>query len=110
MTNQPHLFEQTLPDAALAAKESLAGGEAKRQADLDKLGRRVLRERLRRARIPDQVALCGINYYNRSPRTRANGSFWDDCIRCGQPLQYYDTYEEAKAHNRECKNPTGPSL
>ena len=106
MPAQLHLsFEQALLDAVRSAKASSvrAKQESKRQAELDKLGRRLQRESARRERTPDQVALCGLYYYNRSPRTRANGSFWHNCVRCGQPLQYYDSCEEAQAHNRECQ-------
>jgi len=113
MQTQLHLtFEQALLDAARVARDSLARAkaEAKRQAELDKLGRRLQRETARRERTPDQVALCGLYYYNRSPRTRANGSFWHNCVRCGKALQYYDTYEEAKANNRECQNPSPARL
>jgi len=113
MQTQLHLtFEQALLDAARAAKDSLARAraEAKRQAELDGLGRRVQRETARRERTPDQVALCGLHFYNRSPRTRATGNFWHNCVRCGKPLQYYDTYEEAQANNRDCQPPSNPPL
>jgi hypothetical protein len=97
-------FEQARLDAEQAAKESAAKAraEAKRQEELDKLGRRVARDYARRQKISDQVALCGLYYYTRSPHNRAVGNYWRNCVRCGKPLQYYDSYEEAKAHNEEC--------
>ena len=100
-------FEQAARDAEQAAKDSAAKtkAEATRKEELDKLGRRVVREYARRQKIPDQVALCGLYYYTRSPHNRALGNFWRNCIRCGKPLKYYDSYEEAKAHNSECSRP-----
>ena len=86
--------------AALAAK-----AEAKRKAELDKIGRRAIREMERRRKIPDQVALCGTRFYSRSPHNRDTGCHWHTCVGCGQPLRYYDTYEEAQANNRECRRP-----
>jgi hypothetical protein len=84
--------------AALAAKAA-----AKRQAELDKLSRRVMRDHERKQKQPDQVALCGINFYTRSPRDRARGTSWTLCASCGKPLRYFDTYEQAQAANGECR-------
>jgi hypothetical protein len=44
--------------------------QAKHKEQLDKLGRRVAREFARRQKVPDQVSLCGLYYYTRSPHNR----------------------------------------
>ena len=74
-------------------------------AELNTVARPVSRVNPRRQRIPDQVALCGSNFYNSSPHTRALGNFWRHCRHCGRPIHYYDTYAEAQANNRECGGP-----
>jgi hypothetical protein len=105
MENQTLLsFEHANIAARKAAEVFMAhvNAEAEREEEMAKMERHWKREIVRRERIPDQVALCGLYFYNRSPHTRGNGNFWRNCVRCGRPLQYFDTYEEAQANNREC--------
>jgi hypothetical protein len=105
-------FEQARIDAEFAtqaaklqAKLAARAQRAilKRQAEIDKSTRRLMREHERKQKQPDQVAVCGINFYPLSPRERKRGCYWTHCRQCGKPLRYFDTYEEAQAHNGECK-------
>lgn len=90
-------FEQTVADAKDAAAQAKLQAKLaaqaqrailKRQAELDKIGRRVMRECKRRERTPDEYARCGIRWYCRSPRDRAIGCYWMHCHTCGQALIY----------------------
>ena len=76
---------------------------ATRQAELDKLSRRIHRELFSHEKRDDRVALCGISFYSSSPHDRARGNHWTHCASCGKSLRYFDTYEEAQAANRECR-------
>jgi hypothetical protein len=105
-------FEQATVDAELAAayaklQAKLAAKAQrailKRQAELDKMTRRFKRETIARSKQADGYALCGISFYSVSPHQRDRGNYWRTCSRCGRPLQYYPTYDEAKAHLRECR-------
>ena len=108
MENQILLpFEQANLAARKAAQDFVAraNAEAEREEESARMERRWKRENARRERVPDQVALCGLYFYNRSPHTRGNGNFWRNCVRCGKPLHYFDTYEEAQANKGECTLP-----
>ena len=107
-------FEQTTVDAERAAvaarlhaKEAARVQRAilKQQAEMDKSTRRLMRHHAWKQKQPDQVAVCGINFYTLSPRERARGCYWTHCRTCGKALRYFDTYEEAKAANGECQRP-----
>ena len=87
--------------ARLAAKAQRA--ILKRQAEIDKSTRRLMRDHARKQKQPDQVAVCGINFYTLSPRDRERGCYWTHCRQCGKALRYFDTYEQAQAANGECK-------
>ena len=105
-------FEQSIVnakhDAAMAklkAKQAARVQRAilKRQAEMDKSTRRMFRHQAWKEKQPDQVAVCGINFYTLSPRERARGCYWTHCHKCGKALRYFDTYEQAHANNGECK-------
>jgi hypothetical protein len=105
-------FEQERIDAELAtaaaklqAKLAAKAQRAilKRQAEIDKNTRRIMREHERKKKQADQVAVCGINFYTLSPREREIGCYWTHCRTCGKPLRWFKTYEKAQAHNGECK-------
>lgn len=105
-------FEQSRVDAELAAQAAKLHARLaaraqrailKRQAEIEKSTRRLMREHERGKKQPDQVAVCGINYYPLSPRERDRGCYWTHCRTCGKALRYFDTYEQAKAANGECK-------
>ena len=105
-------FEQAIidaeQDAAMAKlKAELAARKqreaAKRQEEMEKSTRRLMRDHARKQKQPDQVAVCGINFYTLSPRERARGCYWTHCRQCGKALRYFDTYEQAQANNGECK-------
>ena len=90
-------FEQTTVDAELAAaaaklQAKLAAkaqrANEKRQAELDKISRRVMRDHERKQRTPNEHAQCGIRWYCRSPREVARGTYWRHCHACGQLLIY----------------------
>ena len=90
-------FEQAAVDADLAAANAKLQAKLaakaqrailKRQAELDKLSRRVMRDHERKQKIPHEHAQCGIRWYCRSPRDIARGSYWTHCLACGQPLVY----------------------
>jgi hypothetical protein len=90
-------FEQAAVDAELAAATAKLQAKLatkaqrailKRQAELEKLSRRIAREQAAKDRTPDEHAQCGIRWYCRSPRDRARGSYWTHCHACGQPLIY----------------------
>jgi hypothetical protein len=98
MNNQTLLaFEQATVDTELAAlsRRSAAKADAKaqraiqkRQAELDKMSRRLARQIAHKERTPDEHAQCGIRWYCRSPRDRDCGSYWTHCHACGQALIY----------------------
>ena len=105
-------FEQAIIDADRAAQMAKLSAKlaarkqreaAKRQAEIDKSTRRLMRDHARKQKQPDQVAVCGINFYTLSPRERNRGCYWTHCRRCGKALRYFDTYEQAQAANGECK-------
>ena len=105
-------FEQERIDAELAAAAAKLQAKLaakaqrailKRQAEIDKNTRRIMRDHERKKRQPDQVAVCGINFYTLSPRERERGCYWKECRTCGKPLRCFNTYEEAQAHNGECQ-------
>ena len=105
-------FEQAILDAKLDAETAklntkLAARKqreaAKRQAEIEKSSRRLMRDHARKQKQPDQVAVCGINFYTLSPRERNRGCYWTHCRQCGKALRYFDTYEQAQANNGECK-------
>ncbi|HOX60208.1 MAG TPA: hypothetical protein PLC99_25305 [Verrucomicrobiota bacterium] len=87
-------FEQTIVDAAAAAKAAAAQAkaDAKRKKESEKLSRRLAREAAYRRKHPPGSAQCGINWY-------PAGSGWTHCHKCGQPL-IYTTDRDAKP--REC--------
>ncbi|MCX6896785.1 MAG: hypothetical protein NTZ16_15100 [Verrucomicrobia bacterium] len=70
--------------------------------ELEKADRRLQIDAKTRSKRPDKYALCGKNYYSVSPHELEHGKYWRTCARCGKPLQYYSTYEEAQANRREC--------
>lgn len=82
-------------NAKLAARQQHEA--AKREEEMEKSTRRLMREHARKQKQPDQVAVCGINFYTLSPRERARGCYWRHCHKCGKALHYFDTYEEAEA-------------
>ncbi len=88
-------------NAKLAARQQREA--AKREEEMEKSTRRLMREHARKQKQPDQVAVCGINFYTLSPRERSRGCYWTHCHKCGKALRYFDTYEEAEANNSECK-------
>jgi hypothetical protein len=105
-------FEQTIVDAEHAAEAArLHAKEAarvqrailKKKAEMDKSNRRMFRHQAWKEKQPDQVAVCGINFYTLSPRERNRGCYWTHCHRCGKALRYFDSYAEAEANNGECK-------
>ena len=105
-------FEQTIIDAERAAQMAKLSAKlaarkqreaAKRQAEIDKSTRRLMRDHARKQKQPDQVAVCGINFYTLSPRERNRGCYWTHCRHCGKALRYFDSCEEAQAANGECK-------
>ena len=107
-------FEQAIVDAKhdaqmaklnakLAARKQREA--ANRQEEIEKSTRRLMRDHERKQKQPDQVAVCGINFYALSPRERDRGCYWTHCHKCGKALRYFDTYEEAKAANGECRRP-----
>jgi hypothetical protein len=105
MQNQTLLSFEHANLAARKAAEvfiSRANAEAEDEERPAQTRSRWKPETIRRDKIPDQVALCGPYFYNRSPYTRGNGNFWRNCVHCGKPLRYFDTYEDAQANNREC--------
>ena len=63
-------------------------GISKRQAELDKLHRRVVCEHERKQMQPHEQAQCGIRWYSRSPRDVEHGNYWKRCHACGQLLIY----------------------
>ena len=74
------------------------------QAKADELNRqfsreRFIREEKRRKRQEDgqRVACCGINIY-----FGGNRAGWQACHRCGSPLRYYDSMDEAFKNNLGC--------
>ena len=83
-------FEQAAVDAAQAVRDAAAQAKAdvQRQAELDKMTRRLDRDRERKYRTPDEHAQCGIRWYCRSPRDRDRGCYWTHCHACGQALVY----------------------
>jgi hypothetical protein len=83
-------FEQSIVDAAQAAKDAdaKAKADAKRQVELDKMSRRLARQWAYKQRTPDEHAQCGIHWYCRSPRDRDRGCYWTHCHACGQALVY----------------------
>jgi hypothetical protein len=90
--------------AKLAAKEQRAA--QKRQAELDKMHRRIMRDHERKKKIPDLYAVCGIHFYSLSPAERERGCHWTHCHHCGKALRWFKTYEEAQKNNGECKRPS----
>ncbi len=105
-------FEQAIVDAKLDAEmaklktklaERTQRAIRKRQAEIDKSTRRLMRDHARKQKQPDQVAVCGINFYTLSPRERNRACYWTHCRQCGKALRYFDTYEQAQAANGECK-------
>ena len=96
-----HAVQVAKLNAKLAARKQRAA--AKRQAEIDKDSRRSMRDAIARTKRADSYALCGISYYSVSPFDRDRGNFWRTCARCGKPLHYYPTYEEADANRRECR-------
>ena len=102
-------FEQAQVDAELiAANAKLQAKLAaraqraiqKRQAELDKMSRRLSRQMAQRERTPDEHAQCGIRWYCRSARDRARGNYWTHCHACGQALVYTS---DPNATPQECK-------
>ena len=87
----------------LSPPDSNPKAAAKRQAEQDKIRRRLHRELDARQKRHDMVALCGVNFYSSSPRDRDRGNHWTHCASCGKPLRYFGTYEEALATLRECR-------
>ena len=83
-------FEQAAVDAAQAVRHAAAQAkaDAKRQAELDKMSRRLDRQFAQKYRTPDEHAQCGIRWYCRSPRDRDRGCYWTHCHACGQTLVY----------------------
>lgn len=74
----------------------------KKQSDLEKAIRRLSKDAAARSKKADSYALCGNSYYSVSPFERSQGKYWLNCARCGRPLKYYQTYEEAALNRREC--------
>ena len=74
----------------------------KEQSDLDKAIRRLAKDAVTRSKKANSYALCGSSYYSVSPFERSQGKYWSTCARCGKPLKYYQTYEEAALNRREC--------
>lgn len=107
--NQSFLtFEQATLDAEQAAANAKLQAKLaakaqrdilKRQAELDKLCRRVMRDHARKQRTPDEHAQCGIRWYCRSARDRERGSYWTHCHACGQSLIYTS---DPNAKPQEC--------
>ncbi len=62
--------------------------EAKKKEDHEKWSRRFHREMVRRSKVDDEYAQCGIRWYCRSPHDRATGNYWRTCHSCGQQLIY----------------------
>ena len=90
-------FEQAAVDVELAAANAKLQAKLaakaqrailKRQAELDKMSRRLVRDYARKQRTPDEHAQCGIRWYCRSPQERDRGSYWTHCHLCGQALIY----------------------
>lgn len=90
-------FEQVVEDAKLAVEIAKLQAklvarakrlQEKRQAELDKVGRRVMRVHRQKQKEADEYAQCGINWYSRSPATRASGAHMKHCHVCGQLLIY----------------------
>ncbi len=98
--------EQAQRDAEIAAKaaECAAREAAKEKEEREKDSRRRQRAEAYRIRNTVQWAVCGIRCYNRNVYSPAG---WTNCTRCGAPLRYFDTMQQAeddaKANNRECK-------
>ena len=94
--------ELTAANAKLQAKLAARAQRAiqKRQAELDKMSRRLSRQIAQRERTPDEHAQCGIRWYCRSARDRARGNYWTHCHACGQALVYTS---DPNAKAQECK-------
>ena len=98
--------EQAQRDAELAAKaaEKAAREEGKRKEQMEKDSRRRQLAEAYRLRNTVQWAVCGIRCYNRNAYSAAG---WTNCTRCGQPLRYFDTLDQAQAdaceNKRQCK-------
>src|SRR6478672_7962194 len=82
--------EKHAREAKAAARALLQRQREARKAEEEsaKSYRRFQRDCARRERTPDEHAQCGIRWYCRSPRERANGTYWTHCHHCGQPLIY----------------------
>ena len=72
-------------------------------AGTNTLARRLMRGHERKQKQPDQVAVCGINFYTLSPRERNRGCYWTHCRQCGKALRYFGICEQAQANNGEGK-------
>lgn len=90
-------FEQAVEDAKLAVEIAKLQAkltakakrlQEKRQAELDKIGRRVMRVHRQKQKEADEYAQCGINWYSRSPATRGSATHMKHCHVCGQLLIY----------------------
>ena len=55
-----------------------------------------MRERERKKKQADQIAVCGINFYTLRPRERDRGCYWTHCRTYGKELRYFDMYEPAQ--------------
>lgn len=108
-----HITEQTIRDteqaqrnaetaAKAAAKAAREAAKEKEQREKD--SRRRQRAEAYRIRNTVQWAVCGIRCYNRNAYSAAG---WTNCTRCGAPLRYFDTLDQAQAdareNNRQCK-------
>jgi hypothetical protein len=83
-------------------KSKLKPTSREKPSELEKAIRRLSTDALARSKKADSYALCGNNYYSVSPFERSQGKYWSTCARCGKPLKYYSTYEEANQNRREC--------
>ena len=81
----------------------------KRQAELDKLHRRVVREHERKQKQPREHAQCGIRWYSRSPRDIERGNYWKHCHACGQFLIYTADPNAKPQQCRSSSKATPPS-
>jgi hypothetical protein len=106
-------FEQSILDSEQADRDAKAAAKAAAKAEreaaeqkeeLEKSARRRERAAASKRRNTNQWAVCGISCYCRNAFTAC---YWEHCHRCGQPLHYFDTLDQAqadaKAKNRDCK-------
>ena len=91
-----------MPNIMKSKKSKQHVASIKGESDLDKAIRRLKIDAKARSKKADRYALCGNCYYSVSPYERELGVYWRTCARCGNPLQYYPTYEEAQLNRRAC--------